>query len=69
MPSHPPATNLQDPNTLSEDGTTALGAVSFSEDGEYMAYGINKAGSDWMTIQVRPWRLVPPRPASEAESN
>lgn len=27
-----------DPNTLSEDGTVALAAVSFSKDGRYLAY-------------------------------
>ncbi|MEZ5365609.1 MAG: prolyl oligopeptidase family serine peptidase [Bryobacterales bacterium] len=43
---------LLDPNTWSEDGTVALGAASFSQDGRYMAYAINKSGSDWQTWKV-----------------
>ncbi|MDA1222704.1 MAG: prolyl oligopeptidase family serine peptidase [Planctomycetota bacterium] len=43
---------LLDPNTLSEDGTTALGATSFSEDGSRMAFSTSDAGSDWVTWQV-----------------
>ncbi|MBI1356642.1 MAG: prolyl oligopeptidase family serine peptidase [Acidobacteria bacterium] len=41
-----------DPNGWSADGTVALGALAFSEDGRYMAYGVNKAGSDWQTWKV-----------------
>lgn len=41
-----------DPNKLSEDGTTALGAYSVSKDGKYFAYAISKAGSDWNEIYV-----------------
>lgn len=44
---------LLDPNTLSSDGTVALGDVSFSEDGKYMAYGLASAGSDWVTLHVK----------------
>lgn len=36
-----------DPNKLSEKGTAALGSVSFSKDGKYVAYLVAKAGSDW----------------------
>lgn len=36
-----------DPNKLSENGTAALGNLSFSKDGKYVAYLIAKAGSDW----------------------
>jgi prolyl oligopeptidase len=43
---------LLDPNALSADGTTALGGVSFSEDGQWMAYSTSKAGSDWVEWQV-----------------
>ncbi|MBU1718977.1 MAG: prolyl oligopeptidase family serine peptidase [Bacteroidetes bacterium] len=43
---------LLDPNTLSEDGTVALGDVAPSEDGKYLAYSINRAGSDWAEIYV-----------------
>lgn len=42
-----------DPNTLSEDGTTALASVQFSPDGRYMAYLIQEGGSDWRSAFVR----------------
>ncbi len=42
-----------DPNKLSEDGTTALGGISISKDAKYMAYSVQKAGSDWREIRVR----------------
>jgi len=38
---------LLDPNTWSDDGTVALGGMSFSDDGRYMAYAKSSAGSDW----------------------
>ncbi len=41
-----------DPNTFSEDGTTALSGRGFSKDGKYMAYGLSEGGSDWKTIKV-----------------
>ena len=42
-----------DPNTLSEDGTISLGALSFSNDGKYCAYATAQSGSDWQTIWVK----------------
>ncbi len=42
-----------DPNTLSDDGTVALKALSFSKDGRYAAYAISRSGSDWMEIYVK----------------
>lgn len=43
---------LLDPNTLSDDGTIALGDISPSRDGSYLAVSINKAGSDWTEYWV-----------------
>jgi prolyl oligopeptidase len=42
-----------DPNTLSEDGTTALTNQALSKDGELLAYGISSGGSDWQEIKIR----------------
>lgn len=44
---------LIDPNSWSDDGTVALGGTSVSRDGNYLAYGIADAGSDWRT-----WRIM-----------
>ncbi len=44
---------LFNPNEWSEDGTVALGGMAFSDDGRYVAYGIQEAGSDWRTWKVR----------------
>jgi len=44
---------LLDPNKFSDDGTVALAAYSFSEDGKYMAYAISRGGSDWREIYVK----------------
>jgi prolyl oligopeptidase len=42
-----------DPNSLSTDGTTSLSGIAISKDGTYLAYGISKAGSDWVEIHVK----------------
>ncbi len=44
---------LLDPNTLSPDGTVALSAASFTDDGRFMAYGLSGSGSDWIEWRVR----------------
>ncbi|MEM9897348.1 MAG: prolyl oligopeptidase family serine peptidase, partial [Bacteroidota bacterium] len=41
-----------DPNTFSEDGTTALGGLSFSSDFKYAAFNTSEGGSDWRTAYV-----------------
>ncbi|MEZ6059279.1 MAG: prolyl oligopeptidase family serine peptidase [Planctomycetaceae bacterium] len=43
---------LIDPNTWSDDGTIALAGSEFSDDGKYVAYGIQDGGSDWRTWRV-----------------
>jgi len=44
---------LLDPNTLSDDGTIALGGTSISRDGRYLAWATSVSGSDWRTWYVR----------------
>ena len=44
---------LLDPNTLSDDGTVALGGQAVSRDGRWLAWATNDAGSDWQTWHVR----------------
>ena len=44
---------LLDPNTLSADGTVALGGDAFSDDGTLMAYAVAASGSDWHEWRVR----------------
>lgn len=46
-------TLLLDPNTLSADGTVALAGIAVSPSGNYLAYGISVAGSDWEEWKVR----------------
>jgi len=44
---------LLDPNTLSNDGTVSLSGTSISKNSKTLAYGISKAGSDWVEIHFR----------------
>lgn len=41
---------LLDPNTLSKDGTASLNGISVSKNGKTLAYGVSRAGSDWVEI-------------------
>ncbi len=41
-----------DPNLWSGDGTLALGSVSLSPEGRYLAYSVQDGGSDWRTWRV-----------------
>ncbi|SDG96167.1 prolyl oligopeptidase family serine peptidase [Psychroflexus sediminis] len=40
------------PNTFSEDGTTSMAGMSFTEDGELLAYSISEGGSDWRKVII-----------------
>jgi len=44
---------LLDPNALRADGTISVSSISTSKDGQYVAYQLSEAGSDWNTIRVR----------------
>lgn len=48
-----PAKLLLDPNTLSKDGTIALGGSAVSDNAKLFAYGLAAAGSDWQEWKVR----------------
>ncbi len=41
-----------DPNTFSDDGTTSLAQLTFSDDGKIAAYSISEGGSDWRKIII-----------------
>jgi prolyl oligopeptidase len=42
-----------DPNTFSGEGTVALSGFSVSNNTNYVAYGISRAGSDWREFFIR----------------
>nr|CAI5864187.1 unnamed protein product [Callosobruchus analis] len=42
-----------DPNSFSDDGTTAIFNTAFTEDGNTFAYGISHSGSDWVEIKFK----------------
>ncbi|MCW4049921.1 MAG: prolyl oligopeptidase family serine peptidase [Candidatus Bathyarchaeota archaeon] len=50
---HGELVTLLDPNLLSEDGTVALTGLGVSRDGEFLAYGVSSAGSDWQEWRIR----------------
>jgi len=41
-----------DPNSFSEDGTTSMSGLSFSEDGSVAVYQISEGGSDWRKLII-----------------
>ncbi|MBE1554171.1 prolyl oligopeptidase family serine peptidase [Sporosarcina limicola] len=41
------------PNTLNEEGTAAITNLTFTKDGDRLAYGISLNGSDWQEIKIR----------------
>jgi prolyl oligopeptidase len=43
---------LIDPNSWSEDGADALAGWSASDDGRFVAFGMQTGGTDWRTIRV-----------------
>ncbi|MGH9345932.1 MAG: prolyl oligopeptidase family serine peptidase [Vicinamibacterales bacterium] len=43
---------LLDPNTWSDDGTVRLTTYRASKNGQYLAYGVSKSGSDWQEYKV-----------------
>lgn len=43
---------LLDPNKFSADGTSRLGAFSWSPKGKYIVYGVSQGGSDWNDLYV-----------------
>jgi prolyl oligopeptidase len=43
---------LIDPNTFSEDGTSALAGYHASRDGRWLAYLVSDGGSDWASIRL-----------------
>ncbi len=42
-----------DPNTMSKEGTTAIGSLSLSNDNKYLAYTVSSGGSDWREIRIK----------------
>jgi prolyl oligopeptidase len=46
------AEELLDPNKFSTDGTSRLGAFSWSPKGKYIVYGVSQGGSDWNDLYV-----------------
>jgi len=42
-----------DPNEWSEDGTTAISTLSFTNDGSLVVFGISEKGSDWKSAKFR----------------
>ncbi|MGM5631402.1 prolyl oligopeptidase family serine peptidase [Apibacter raozihei] len=47
-----PEETFLDPNNFSKDGTSSLGDISFSKDGNLAAYQISEGGSDWRKVVI-----------------
>jgi prolyl oligopeptidase len=43
---------LIDPNKLSDDGSVSVALDGYSNDKKYLAYHVNKGGSDWQTMHI-----------------
>ena len=43
---------LIDPNKLSDDGSVSVALDGISNDKKYIAYHVNKGGSDWQTMYI-----------------
>ncbi len=46
-------TTLIDPNFINKDGTATISNYAVSQNGQYVAYGISKVGSDWQDWHIR----------------
>lgn len=46
-------TVILDPNTLSTDGTASVGMLATHKNGQLMAYGVSRSGSDQQEIYIR----------------
>ncbi|MSQ78973.1 MAG: S9 family peptidase [Flavobacteriaceae bacterium] len=42
-----------DPNTYSKEGTVSLSLLGFSKNDRFVAYGVQRAGSDWQEIHIK----------------
>lgn len=47
-----------DPNKISEKGTTALTQTVPSKDGNYIAFQVSEAGSDWNVIRIKDFKTM-----------
>ncbi|HEV2125219.1 MAG TPA: S9 family peptidase, partial [Chloroflexota bacterium] len=45
--------SVLNPNVLSEDGTSAVTAESYTADGRLLGYALSRSGSDWQALRVR----------------
>lgn len=43
---------ILDPNQMDKNGTTTYNFIGYNKEKNWIGVGVNKAGSDWMTIQI-----------------